>query len=76
MMVAVKSEDLEFSPLYLGNFSKGDAEKQYLGFRVRPTAGTHCPYKNIEYFYVINRYSLFDLTWVLIDIGCKGRVLP
>jgi hypothetical protein len=31
-MVAVKFEDLEFPPPYLGNFSKGDAEKFILSF--------------------------------------------
>jgi hypothetical protein len=38
MMVAAKSEDLEFSPPYLGNFSKGDAQSQTMSFSVRPIA--------------------------------------
>jgi hypothetical protein len=37
MMVAAKSEDLEFSPPYPGNFSKGDAQSQIMSFSVRPT---------------------------------------
>ena len=36
MMVDTKSEDLDFSPPYLGNFSKGDAETQVLSFSIRP----------------------------------------
>jgi hypothetical protein len=36
MMVAAKSEDLEFSLPYLGNFSKGDAQSQTMSFSVRP----------------------------------------
>jgi hypothetical protein len=40
MMVAAKSEDLEFSPPYLGNFSKGDAQSQAMSFSVRPTTDT------------------------------------
>jgi hypothetical protein len=32
MMVTAKSEDLEFPPPYLGNFSKGDTQKFILGF--------------------------------------------
>jgi hypothetical protein len=32
LMDTVKSEILEFFPKQSGDFSKGDAEKQYLGF--------------------------------------------
>jgi hypothetical protein len=40
LMVIAKSEVKEFSPLKLGNFSKGDAEKRYLSFCYRPTTDT------------------------------------
>jgi hypothetical protein len=38
MMIAAKSEDLEFSPPYPGNSSKGDAQSQTMSFSVRPEA--------------------------------------
>jgi hypothetical protein len=41
MMVAAKSEDLEFSPPYLGNFSKGDAQSQTMSFSVQPYIDSH-----------------------------------
>jgi hypothetical protein len=40
MMVAAKSEDLEFPPQDLGNFSKGDAQSQTMSFSVRPFSDT------------------------------------
>jgi hypothetical protein len=40
MMVAAKSEDLEYSTLYLGNFSKGDAEQRIGGVCLRPGTDT------------------------------------
>jgi hypothetical protein len=41
MMVAAKSEDLEISLQYPGNFSKGDAQSYELSFSVRPTTNPH-----------------------------------
>jgi hypothetical protein len=38
MLVAAKSEDLEFYPPYLGIFSKGDAQLAELGDNFRPEA--------------------------------------
>jgi hypothetical protein len=40
LMVTAKSEDLEFSPPHLGNFSKGDAQSRPLSFVFRPTTDT------------------------------------
>jgi hypothetical protein len=37
MMVAAKTEDLEFSPPYLENFSNIDAQKTLAGGNLRPT---------------------------------------
>jgi hypothetical protein len=38
MIIAAKSEDLEFSPSYPGNFSKGDAQSPTMSFSVRPVS--------------------------------------
>jgi hypothetical protein len=48
MMIAAKSEDLEFPPPYLGNFSKGDAQPQTISFSVRPQAVTQNLFLNFS----------------------------
>jgi hypothetical protein len=46
MMVAAKSEDLEFFPPYPGNFSNIDTQSYQLSFSVRPLSDTQQAQKN------------------------------
>jgi hypothetical protein len=65
MMVAAKSEDLEFPPPYLGNSSKGDAHSQTMSFSVRPGTDIQDLVHNLLTFVIAQREAINFINLVM-----------